>query len=331
MAPEADTPLPFDWEGSPKPDETGGPPPSAPAARRLGPRLLAAAVGAAVLGGALAVVLSGGGSPSAGQGGPVALAAAVTNREAGFKFTMTASANVGGQSADVNASGSVNTGPPASVSMTASVGGTSVEERIIGGDLYIQSGALTGGKWLQTSLPVGISGDTSTSGSTQLTSADPAQTLDYLRAAGTVTDVGSDTIDGVAATHYHADIDLSRYVAMLPAAQQAAAQQGIASFEQETGTTTLPIDVWIDASNLVRQMQFDLSLPNQGSVSLSMTLSDYGSQPAVTAPPAGDVVQAPAAQTPSAPAPTTSAPVQTPSSPPASTPSSGSVPSQPAD
>jgi hypothetical protein len=286
--------------------------------------LLAAAIGAAIVGGALAVALSSGaGSPAAGQGGPVALAAAVTNREPGFKFNMTASASVGGQTVAFEASGSVNTGPPPSASMDATVGGQSVSERIVGSELYIQS-SLTGDKWLRTSLPSALGAAGSATNSTQLTSADPSQTLDYLRATGTVTDVGSDTVGGVATTHYHADVDLSRYASMLPASQQAAAEQSVQSYQQVTGSSTLPIDVWIDASNLVRQIQFDLTVAGQGSVSFAMTFSDYGPQPAVSAPPAGDVVDAPAAQTPSAP-------VQTPSSPPASTPSYSSASQQPAD
>jgi hypothetical protein len=329
MASEGDTPLTFDWEGTPAPDPAAPQPTGERPRRRVAPRFLALAVAAAVVGGALAVALSSGGS-STGQGGPVALAAAVTNREPGFKFEMTISANAGGQNADVDASGSINTGPPPSVTMNASVGGESVNERIVGSDLYIQS-PLAAGKWLHTALPPSITGDGAAGSSTQLTSADPEQTLDFLRAAGTVTDVGSDTIGGVATTHYPAVIELSRYASALPAAQQATAAQGISSFEQATGLTTLPMDVWIDASNLVRQIQFSLSISGQGSIAFTMSFSDYGPQPAVSAPPASDVIEAPAAQTPSAPAQTPSTPPV--STPPASAPSSGSgsAAPQPAD
>jgi hypothetical protein len=318
MAPEGDSELPFDWGGSPAPDPAMAPAPIAPPTRRVTPRLAALAVAGVLVGGALAVALSSGGG--GGQGGPVALAASVTNREPGFKFDMTVSATAAGQTTSLQASGAFSTGPPLSGSLDATVGATTVNERIVGSDVYIQT-ALSGGKWLHSTLPGALGTGSSSSGDTELTSADPGQTLQYLRAAGTVTDLGPATIAGVATTHYHADIDLSRYASTLPASQQAAAAQGVQSYEQLTGSTTLPMDVWIDGSNLVLQIQFSFSLTGGTSASFTMNFSDYGSQPAVSAPPAADVIDA----TPSPPAPTPSTPpATTPSSPPASAPSSGS-------
>jgi hypothetical protein len=334
MASEADPQLPFDWEGTPAPDPAAAPPELTEGPpRRVAPRLAALAFAAAVAGGALAVALSSGGG--AGQGGPVALAASVTNNEPGFKFDLTVSATDSGQTTSVEASGAFNTGPPLSGSMDATVGGTAISELIVGGDLYVQS-ALSGGKWLEAPLPSTLGAAGSSGGSTELTSADPSQTLQYLRASGTVTNLGQATIGGVATTHYHDAIDLSHYASTLPASQQAAAQQDVAAYEQATGTTTLPIDVWIDGSNLVRQIQFDISTTSGASAAFTMNVYDYGPQSAVSAPPAGEVisaVQTPStpAQTPSTPVQTPSTPAQTPSSPPAGTPSHGSGNSQPAD
>jgi hypothetical protein len=320
MASEADPQLPFDWEGTPAPDPASAPPePIEGPPRRITPRLVALALTAAVAGGALAVALSSGGG--AGQGGPVALAASVTNSEPGFKFDLTVSATDSGQTTSVEASGAFNTGPPLSGSIDATAGGTAISELIVGGDLYVQT-ALSGGKWLESPLPSTLGAAGSSGGSTQLASADPSQTLQYLRAAGTVTNLGQATVGGVVTTHYHDAIDLSHYASTLPASQQAAAQQAVVAYQQATGSTTLPIDVWIDGSNLVRQIQFDISTTSGASAAFTMNVYDYGPQPAVSPPPAGEVIGA--AQTPSTPA-------QTPSSPPAGTPSAGSGTSQPAD
>jgi len=321
MAPEPDPQLPFDWEGTPAPDPAMALQPIARPSRRVTPRLAALAVAAALVGGALAVALSGGGG--GGQGGPVALAASVTNREPGFKFDLTVSATVSGQTTSVQASGAFNTGPPLSGSMDATVGATTVSELIVGSDVYVQT-AQSDGKWLHSTLPGALgAASASSGGATELTSADPGQTLQYLRAAGTVTDLGPATIGGVATTHYHADIDLSRYASTLPASQQAAAAQDIQSYQQLTGSSTLPMDVWIDGSNLVRQIQFDFSFSSGASAAFTMNFSDYGPQPTVSAPAAADVINA--TPTPSAPAQT-----PTPSSPPASSSSPGSS-SQAAD
>jgi len=316
MAPEADPHLPFNWEGSPAPDPASATPAPRRSSRRVAPRLVALALGAAVLGGALAVALSGGDGAGGGGGGPIALAASVTNGEPGFKFDLTVSATVSGQTSSVAASGAFDAGPPLSGSMDATVGGTTVNELIVGSDVYVQT-AMTGGKWLETALPGAVGAANSTTGSAELTSADPGQTLQYLRAAGSVTDDGPATIGGIATTHFHADIDLSRYVSTLPASKQAAAQQDIQSYEQATGSSTLPMDVWIDGSNLVRQIQFDLSISGGSSVAFSMNFSDYGPQPAVSPPPAADVIDVP--QTPS-----TSTSTPTPTTPPVGSPSSGS-------
>jgi hypothetical protein len=322
MAPEADSQLPFDWEGSPVVDPAMAPAPIARPSRRVTPRLAALAVAAVLVGGAVAVALSSGGGGGA-QGGPVALAASVTNREPGFKFEMTVSVTASAQSTSFQASGAFSTGPPLSGSLDATVGSTTVSERIVGSDVYVQT-ALSGGKWLHSTLPGALGAASSSGGSTELTSADPGQTLQYLRAAGPLTDLGPATIAGVATTHYHVDIDLSRYASLLPASQQAAAAQSLQTYQQLTGSSTLPMDVWIDSSNLVRQVQFNFALTGGTSAAFTMNYTDYGPQPAVSAPPAADVIEA----TPPAPAPTPSTPpITTPSSPPASTPSSGSSPS----
>ena len=74
-------------------------------------------------------------------------------------------------------------------------------------------------------------------------------------------------------------------------AQRANAARYAQLLERLTGSATLPVDVWIDASNLVRRIQIDLPL-NIRSVHLdetiTMNLFDYGPQ-AAALPPAGQV------------------------------------------
>ena len=124
-------------------------------------------------------------------------------------------------------------------------------------------------------------------------STDPTQTLSFLKAAGTVTRVGSEDLRGTPATHYHAVIDLKRYAGVLPAGERAAAKKYAQAFERISGSTTLPMDVWIDGSNRVVRTAFTLSLcsPEGGrlSESLNMELHDYGPQPVVAPPPPSQV------------------------------------------
>jgi hypothetical protein len=128
------------------------------------------------------------------------------------------------------------------------------------------------------------------------TSSDPSQLLQYLRAAGTVTQVGTETINGVSTTHYRASIDLDKVSAALPAASRAGAQQAIAGLEKLSNLHQIPVGVWVDGQNLVRRIRlsFHESLPTGQSVSTEITvdITGYGPQPAPVIPPASQVTDA---------------------------------------
>jgi hypothetical protein len=294
VAPEADAQQPFAWDGAPAPDAdpaAGGPQPSAPprARRGLPKGLIAAGALAVAAVVALAISLSVGGGSSAG--GPVVLAADVTAREPGFKLALTISGRVAGQSFSTQGSGAFNAGPPVSGSFDVTIGSVSAHELFTGGDYYLQLPTAPG-RWFEINAAKLLAASGESPSTLSLSSGDPTQTLEMLRAAGTVTDEGPDTIAGVATTHYHALIDLDRYAALLPSDEQAAAQQNAHHLEQLTGSSSLPLDVWIDDSNLVRQLQLDLGISTKlGELSEATTIeiSDYGPQPAVSAPPAGEV------------------------------------------
>ena len=119
---------------------------------------------------------------------------------------------------------------------------------------------IPGGKpWLKIDLDkaaaaAGIPGLSSLTGNPA--SSDPSQMLQYLRAvSGTITKVGSEQVGGTQTTHYKATISLDKVPDAVPAAQRGGAQQAIASLEKLTNLHALPVDVWIDDQNLVRQMQ----------------------------------------------------------------------------
>ena len=255
----------------------------------MSPRWIAGVTGAAALAAVLGVVLSGGGG-GAGSGGPVALAASVSARAAGYWFTSQISGGIAGTSFSVNGSGAINIGPPTSGSLTETIGSTTVNERIVGSSVYVQS-PTSPNSWSRIDIS-GALASVGDSSSTSLSSSDPSQTVELLRSAGTVTDQGADTVDGIATEHYHAQVDLSRYASTLPASQQAAAEQNAQRLAQLTGSSTLPVDVWIDSAQLVRKLQLSLSIDTKVgtlSESLTTTFSDYGPQAQVSAPPAGEV------------------------------------------
>ncbi len=164
-------------------------------------------------------------------------------------------------------------------------------------DLYMNapflSAAFAGKSWVK----IDLSSVASSAGLGSLTSSagnvDPSQFLNYLRASsGGVTTVGTETINGVTTTHYRATIELDKVVSRLPASEQAAATSAIATLEKETGLTSLPIDVWIDAQHRVRRESFTLTIKTAAAtstVAVTIDFLSFGPTPAITPPPSDQV------------------------------------------
>jgi hypothetical protein len=124
-------------------------------------------------------------------------------------------------------------------------------------------------------------------------SSDPAEMLDFLRAASdSIVSEGQQVIDGVETTKYDATVDLSRVADTLPTVDQPAIQQDIAELEQQGVPTSYPVAVWVDAHKLVRRFEMTMDMTVEGQ-SVDMTTAadifDYGAQPPITPPPSGDV------------------------------------------
>jgi hypothetical protein len=123
----------------------------------------------------------------------------------------------------------------------------------------------------------------------QLGQNDPTQSLEYLKAAGQVRRLGNDRIRGVETTHYHAVVDLEKVASQAPEQVAASVKQLI----DMSGTTSVPIDVWIDGQGLLRRMHYSYAMSNQtagnSKVALTMDLFDFGVAVDVHPPPAGRV------------------------------------------
>lgn len=121
----------------------------------------------------------------------------------------------------------------------------------------------------------------------------PGQYLDFLRAtaSGSVNDLGAATVNGVQTTHYHAIVDLTKLPDAVPAGTRAAANQLVAQLHRQGGASTIPVDVWIDSSHLIRRVVLSLSQPIATTgQTVDLTAREdfvqYGPQPAPAVPPA---------------------------------------------
>jgi hypothetical protein len=230
---------------------------------------------------------------------PVAQAADVTGaQKGGIAMTITAEVGAAGQTVPVHGTGTFDrAGKLGQMSLTTSVGGKdmTIDEVSAGHTIYMSSDAFkqelpSGKSWLKLDLDKaakaqGIDLD-SLGGATQ----DPAQVLDYLKGAGTSTKVGSETVNGVATTHYHVDIDLRKAAAKSGAADAKATVEKLI---KTTGTSTLPIDVWVDSDHLVRRetMKYNMDVQGQkGSMSMTIDMTKYGVDVTAKVPPADETL-----------------------------------------
>ena len=162
------------------------------------------------------------------------------------------------------------------------------------------SSALPAGKaWLdidlaKTGKQLGI-GDPTQFGA----SSDPSQLVQTLRAVSSrVERVGTESVRGVATTHYRARVELRRLPAVAPPSKRAQARRSSVRLIQLIGTDSYPIEAWVDAHHLIRRMKFKMSMKIQGhSLTQDMTfeLFDFGPKHRIKAPPADQTFEAPAA------------------------------------
>ena len=154
------------------------------------------------------------------------------------------------------------------------------------------SGSLPKGKsWI--ALDAGTSGELDTSLFGPFGGTDPADLLASLTAvSSSVTSLGPATIRGVKVTGFRVDIDPAKAVAQLPGWERA----GFRAFISSLGPGPIPVDVWVDSQNLVRQVKLSLHLPGgQGTPASTHLVEvtdfyDFGVPVRVSPPPASQIV-----------------------------------------
>lgn len=117
---------------------------------------------------------------------------------------------------------------------------------------------------------------------------EPTQYLDFLLGATVVTKIGSEKVDGVAATHYKATVDLNEAVKKTTGNAAVVINRDIASFQ----SPLIPVDVWIDGDGLVRKLSAALGLKATTSgaafhAQLTFDFSGFGTAVDTNVPPAG--------------------------------------------
>jgi hypothetical protein len=219
-------------------------------------------------------------------------AVAATDRVPGYRMAITSTATLGANTITASGNGAIDDrGREGSI--TLEVAGKKFTEIFAKPYVYMQlptdaKSSLTHGKpWIR--LDLSTLTDSYGSGSPVGGSPDPAQGLSYLRGASTVTRVGSESVRGVASTHYHAIIDFARLKAAGRDPQRSATNHARALLERLTGERSLPMDVWIGDDGHLSRFSFGFPLctaTGRLRENVNVELFDYGRQAVVSPPPA---------------------------------------------
>ncbi len=123
----------------------------------------------------------------------------------------------------------------------------------------------------------------------------PADLLGSLTAiAGSERIMGATSIRGVPVTEYQVNIDPAKMASQVPSRERASLSLFAATF----GKGAIPVDVWVDNQNLVRQVRLSLHVPGltgapgaPANMAIVVTIDfyDFGVPVRVSAPPAAQV------------------------------------------
>jgi hypothetical protein len=263
-------------------------------------RFLSTSAVLACVGSAIGVVLGGcsGGSAVSSVFDPVAQAAEASERAPGFKVLVSDELTPPNSSQTTTGSGTGVVGQHGhrgsmSIKVNAEGHSSTAEEQYTSLALYMhlssasQSSSVTHGKpWVKFDFrrlgaALGINDSALV---TPGASSNPSELLSYLKAtSGQVTRVGTERVQGVPMTHYRATIDYNQIVARTAPAQRSAASESVTALERLTGSSSQPIDVWIDGRHRVRREEYIESecLPSASGatkIHLKIEFFDFGVQ-----------------------------------------------------
>lgn len=258
----------------------------------------------------LLLVPTGCGSKDAFSLDPVAEAATKTAEHGSSRVEFTIAMNVGGESFDMTGSGAFDYRNPRGFltyrMALPGLGDMRMDLRMIGMKMFMRmpaeltGQALPGGKeWV--GLDLGKSLEKLGLGSLDFAQqGDPAQTLKYLRAASSdVRAAGKADVRGVQTTRYVGAMDFRKALDAgldeleLSDAEREQARKGMQAMIDQLGTTTVPIEVFVDGDGMLRRLKMALATKVAGDslvMRMQMDLFDFGVDVDVKAPAASGVL-----------------------------------------
>ncbi|MEW2494982.1 DUF1396 domain-containing protein [Streptomyces nodosus] len=187
-----------------------------------------------------------------------------------------------------------------SMKMTAEEQGTEgpIEIRLVDSVMYMGGNAelakeMNGKSWMKFDL--GNLGEDGGLGTDQFgagqANQNPAQESTFLTGSKNVTEVGTETVDGVKTTHYKGKITLADLRADLKKQKldketREGREKSLEQYES-LGADKLTMDMWIDGDDHTKQFRMHGDA-EQGPLDITITFLDFNKPVTVKAPPAKD-------------------------------------------
>jgi len=241
--------------------------------------------------------LPGGGSGAVSNGAAISLVADAMD-QAGKADTvkMTGTMTTSGQSAvTATLTAQEQYSPDLEMSMSIGANGQDISDVLVGTTVYLKYPALsamTDGKpWAKIDLSKagGAIGSLS-SILDQARNYNPTTQLSALLAAGGITEVGREAVDGQQTTHYAGTLTADQVLALGTSEAHLTPDQ-IKLLQNEFKTAGLKsetVDAWVNADNLPVEIKV-LQKAASSSTNMDMHLSDWGAKVNIGAPPADQV------------------------------------------
>jgi len=190
----------------------------------------------------------------------------------GIPLTANGVAKFGDKTADADVTSDTPAGP--------------VQVIIVDGDVYIK-GLAKGSPGKPWTKNAGEAKDIASA----LKQSDPRLALKMFSDVGTLKQVGTETVNGVSATHYSITVELAKV------AQQHPDLADILNTLIKQGVKTQDVQLWVDAQKRPVRITTSVQLPNPVKPSAKITstqtvdFTDWGAPVDIQAPPADQVAQ----------------------------------------
>ena len=239
-----------------------------------------------------------GGGTAAGSGDSAAIslvADAMNKADSAGTVKVTGTMTAPGMSSPMTINAEEQYSPSVAMSMSLQIEGQTLSEILVGNVIYMDYPALSaelgsGKQWMEINLAKVTSLGSLSSLLDSARNDNPTTQIAALVASGSVTKVGTETVQGQQTTHYAGDLDASQLLSAGNTASNLTPSQ-LSSLKDEiksVGVSTVKVDLWVASNGLPVEEKYS-EKTTAGTVVGDLYMSDWGAPVSVGAPPASEV------------------------------------------